>query len=351
MEFLSVDKNGYKVVFEEPTMYVDNEARGRSGHMTHAMAEFAPNCFIDFNSNCSAKRWGGHMPYGWVEYRTSYDGGETYSDVIELEYSKEAFLDGVHTISIEKAVGCDDGSIVALCLRNGAEYASFCEPWDTPTVIRSLDEGKSWTEPIECIPYKGRIYDAFYKDGVIYVLIFCNEHFLGSTDEHKYRLYKSFDNGLTFTEASVIPFNTLKRGYGSIVYDTKDVLHAYAYIQSDESIIDHAVSYDKGENWTVLEPCKVDRGARNPQTALIDGVLVLHGRSATVDSFVFYTSLDGSDWGEATVVAKTIPTGQYYSNNINLSDKDGNFLLVQYSESYNDARVNVKHLKLRIKKD
>ena len=40
----------YEVIFEEPTLYVDNESRKRSGHMTHAMAEFAPNCFIDFNS-------------------------------------------------------------------------------------------------------------------------------------------------------------------------------------------------------------------------------------------------------------------------------------------------------------
>lgn len=41
--------------------------------MSHAMAEFAQGRFIDFNSNCSAVRLGGHFPYGWVEYRISED--------------------------------------------------------------------------------------------------------------------------------------------------------------------------------------------------------------------------------------------------------------------------------------
>ncbi len=35
-------RDGYTVELEEPELYVDNAARGRSSHMTHAMAEFAP---------------------------------------------------------------------------------------------------------------------------------------------------------------------------------------------------------------------------------------------------------------------------------------------------------------------
>ena len=41
----------YTAELEAPEVYVDNEKRRRSGHMSHAMAEFAPNTFIDFNSN------------------------------------------------------------------------------------------------------------------------------------------------------------------------------------------------------------------------------------------------------------------------------------------------------------
>lgn len=350
MSYATITRDNYEVIFETPTVYVDNQARKRSGHMTHAMAEFAPNCFIDFNSNCSALRHNGHLPYGWIEYRISKDGGNTYSEVKDLEYSKQAFYDGIHVISVEKAVGCDDGSVVALCLRNCALDPYFCEPWDTPTVIRTTDQGETWSEPVECIPYQGRIYDALYHKGVIYVYIFCNEHFLGSTEEHKYRLYKSFDNGLTFQEASVVPFDTLRRGYGSIIFDQNDRLHAYTYIESDESIIDHAVSDDFGETWTILDQCSVPKGIRNPQTALIDGVFLMHGRSADTKSFVFYTSEDATNWDEGTYIATTVPTGQYYSNNINLKDEKGNFLLVQYSESYDGARVNAKHMKIRINK-
>lgn len=348
MYYAKIKRPDCEVVFEQPTVYVDNEARRRSGHMTHAMAEFAPNCFVDFNSNCSAVRHDGHMPYGWVEYRVSRDGGNSYSESRDLAYSVESFLDGIHSISVEKAVGCDDGSVVAFCLRNSALEPSYCEPWDTPTVIRSMDGGETWTEPVECIPYAGRIYDALYHKGVIYVYIFCNEHFLGSTEEHKYRVYKSVDNGLTFEEASVVPFDTFKRGYGSIIFDENDRLHAFAYIQSDESVIDHAVSDDYGVTWQVLEQCPVPEGVRNPQTALLDGVFLLHGRTADTEGFVFYTSEDATHWDSGTVVARTVPCGQYYSNNLNLSDEQGNFLLVQYSESYNGSRVNVKHMKIRV---
>ena len=90
-----IEHDGYTLIVEEPTVFVDNKARRRSGHMTHALAEFAPGCFIDFNSNCSAIRHEGHMPYGWVEYRISRDAGKTFSDFYTLQYSLDSFLDGI----------------------------------------------------------------------------------------------------------------------------------------------------------------------------------------------------------------------------------------------------------------
>ena len=83
-------QNDFSLVFSEPTVYVDNRARGRSGHMSHAMAEFAENCVIDFNSNCSAVIWEGHMPHGVIEYRVSRDAGVTWGGVKTLPYSVEA---------------------------------------------------------------------------------------------------------------------------------------------------------------------------------------------------------------------------------------------------------------------
>ena len=48
--------DNYEVIFEEPTLYVDNESRKRSGHMTHALAAFSDTEFIDFNSTETARR-------------------------------------------------------------------------------------------------------------------------------------------------------------------------------------------------------------------------------------------------------------------------------------------------------
>ena len=351
MEHTKIIREHYTAELEAPEIYVDNEKRRRSGHMSHAMAEFAPNSFIDFNSNCSAVLWNGHMPYGWVEYRISEDAGKTYSDIYTLQYSMDEFLDGVTMISVEKAVACDDGTIVALCLRNDGTHKYRCEPWDTPTFITSSDKGKTWSEPKVYSPYRGRTYDAFYHDGVIYVYHLCNEHFTGTLPEHVYRLYRSYDNGKTFEEASVLPIDPIGRGYGSILMDDKQVLHAYAYNVNAEEQMDHAVSYDFGKTWTLLEPCYLAKGIRNPQTALIDGVYVLHGRAGGLKGFVLYTSEDGSHWDEGTMLVHKEGVSAYYSNNINLKDEKGNFLLIQYSESYDGNRVNVMHQKLRIKKN
>ena len=85
-------KDNYTVELTDPVRYVDNEARKRSGHMTHAMCEFAPGKYINFNSNCSAYRANGHSAYGWIEYRTSEDAGKTYSKIYELEETKRSFL-------------------------------------------------------------------------------------------------------------------------------------------------------------------------------------------------------------------------------------------------------------------
>lgn len=351
MSYIEIKHDTYTVEIEEPTVYVDNQARGRSGHMSHAMAEFAPGCFIEFNSNCSKNRWDGHSPYGWIEYRISRDSGKTYSEIKKLPYSVECFEDGMHMISVEKAIACNDGSIVAICLRNIGTTMECCEPWSTPMVVRSLDEGKTWTEAVELCPYPGRPYDALYRDGVIYVLHLCHEEFLGTSEEHVYRLYRSTDNGKTFEEYSTLPIDPIRRGYGSILFDAEGKLHAYAYNEAAELDMDHAVSEDCGRTWTLLPPCHVAKGIRNPQTALIDGVYILHGRAADVKGFVLYTSLTPSNWDEGVFIVEKHGAYAYYSNNLNLTDEKGNFLLIQYSDTYEDAgKVNDMHVRVRVKK-
>ena len=353
-----INRKDYSIELSEPTVYVDNQSRGRSGHMTHALAEFAPGKFIDFNSNCSALRMGGHFPYGWVEYRISEDSGKTYSDIKTLGYSYKSFIDGINSISIEKAVGCDGGTIVAFCLRNDAMKPEFCEPWATPTFIRSCDAGESWSEPEEYSKYPGRTYDAVYHKGSIYVLHFCNPNFLGETDEHKYRIYKSVDSGKTFVEHCTVAMDTKGRSYASMIFDENDVLHVYAYNSLDEVNMDHIISRDFGETWETLKPSYVEKGIRNPQTAIVDGIFIAHGRSGDRGGFVLYSSVNGSDWDEGVFVEhKSFLAGAYYSNNLNLEDENGKFLLIQYSSPYTTGpdpnyvgTVNVKHMRLTIKK-
>lgn len=349
---MTIERKNYTIIFEEPTLYVDNKSRNRSGHMTHAMAEYAPGKMICFNSNCTAEKYWGHSTFGWVEYRLSEDGGKTYSEIYELPYSKKALYDGINTISVEKAVACDDGKIVAICLRNDAD--KLCQPWDTPMTVTSVDGGKTWTREKELCPYKGRVYDACVYNGVIYVLEFCNDgtgDFCGEKEEHVYRIFTSHNNAESFEEFCVVPIPSLGRGYGSMLFDDKGVLHVYAYNKNDEQRLDHIVSLDCGVTWEKPDVCFFKYGIRNPQTAQIDGVYVAHGRNKTSDGFVLYTSEDGYNWDEGCYIGHE-KGGCYYSNNIVLKDENGtNHLLIQYSEMYGkNACVNVKHIWMTVEK-
>jgi len=338
------------LVFSEPEIYVDNKARGRSGHMSHAMVEYAPGKIIDFNSNCSNKRCNGHAAFGWIEYRYSEDNGHTWGEIHELPYAKEQFFDGRNTISVEKALLCDDGTLVAFCLRNNALTEISCEPWDTPMCVRSFDYGKTWTEAVEVSPYKGRIYDARKYNGSLFFIMLCNDatdSFIGSKPEHVYRLYRSDDNGRSFYEASVVDMPSLGRGYGSMIFHPNGDLYAYTYILKQEDAMDLSISHDQGKTWERMPQVKVVKRIRNPQIAYLDGIYVLHGRAGSINNgFVFYTSEDGINWDDGMLFQPAI-NSCYYSNNLVLNGANGKHeLLIQYSHTFEFSRVNVMHTRL-----
>ncbi len=344
-----IELDGYTLNLSDPILYIDNQSRGRSGHMTHAMVQWAPGKIIDFNANCSARIHRGHSTFGWVEYRLSEDGGETFSDFHTFPYSWQSFIDGEHTISVEKAVGCDNGRIVAFCLRNCP--TTVCQPWGTPMVVCSDDGAQTWSDARELCNWAGRTYDAVYHKGVIYVLHFCNDgtgHFCGEKPEHVYRIYTSHDNAQTFQELCVVPIPSLGRGYGAMQFDDQDRLHVYAYNINDERHMDHVITEDFGRTWGDPETCYLDKAIRNPQTAWMDGLFLLHGRAENGRGFVLYASGDGSSWSEGTIIAPP-KLGCYYSNNLVLPAENGRSkLLIQYSDTYNNKQVNVKHMWLRI---
>lgn len=332
--------------FSEPEIYVDNEARGRSGHMSHAMANLKNGKYIVFNSNCSAARCNGHSAYGWIEYRISNDYCKTFGKVREFPFAKKSFEDGIFSVSVEKAVCCDDGTVVTFCLTNDMLRPICCDPHFTTRVVRSFDEGETWEEPTELCPYKGRVYDAIYHQGKIYVLFFCNEGDKSAAavdPEHVYRIYESSDSGATFQEVCVVPFGGVyHRFYGALTVNPEGALVAYAYDEGDECSMDYAVSPDFGKTWTEVGKSFLKNKMRNPQIGKLDGQYILHGR-AGVAGFVIYTSSDGITWDEGTLL-DTEKEYCYYSNNM-LVEEEGKpaRLLIQYSEGYHETRVNVMH--------
>lgn len=351
-----IKRKNYTVNLSDPILYIDNESRGRSGHMSHALAEFAPGKIIDFNANCSAVIHEGHSTFGWIEYRISEDGGETYSESYDFPFAKKHFLDGTHTVSVEKAIGCKNGRIVTFCLLN--DIHALCEPWVVPpVVITSDDGGKTWSKEKKVFPFCGRIYDAVYHKGNIYVVQFCNDariNFLGNKEEHIYRIYMSKDNGESFEELSVVPTNAIGRSYASLLFDATEKLHIYIYNVNDEHNPDHLVSEDFGKSWTSAQTCFLAKGSRNIQTALIDGVFVLHCRGEEVNrnKLALYTSKDGYTWDEGEFIDNTEHNTCFYSNNIIIKDNKGkNRLLIQYSHSYIRKCVNIRHMWLTIEKD
>ncbi len=331
----------------EPVIHADNEKEGRSGHIGHAMADLGGGKIIAFSANTSSKRVEGHAAFGYMEYRFSEDYGETFGEAHLFPYSCEVLMDGLHTVSVEKAVTLADGTLVVFCLMNSQSAPISCEPWTLPPrVVKSFDGGKTWGESTAFSIYNGRLYDAIERDGTVYALEFCNdaeESFLGSKPEHLYRLFVSTDGCESFRERSVIPFDTVGRGYGNLIFTPSGELIAYAYNVNAEDMLDFAISYDKGQSWELIGQTPVKHKIRNPQVGLLDGQFILHGRAgeseAGTGAFVIYTSADGIHWDEGKVLVEGRPAS-FYSENLTVTLPSGKQkMLVKYSENYRDPQI------------
>ena len=338
-----------KIIFTNREVFVDHQKNNRSGHLGHAMAQCKDGSLIAFYSNCSGVSGiefggAGHSMYGWVEYKRSFDRGLTWSEPKVLKYSYDSFLDGVYKIGCEKAVVCDDGTIVLFCLRSIGKYF---EPYATPVCLLSHDNGETWSEPISVSDERGRMYDAIYRNGRVYLLEFCNstdKGFICAEEDKFYKIFASDDNGQSFYEYSTIPFNTMGHAYGNMIFRSDGSLVFYAYNAKDEYNLTALESNDDGKTWGEPFKVPVKKIARNPQVGYVNGQYILHGRSEEGVNFVFYHSKDGINWDEGTIVNEGRIGGCYYSNNIPIKGADGkDRLLVQYSESYHRAQTNIMH--------
>lgn len=329
--------------------FKDHRPENRSGHLSHALVEYAPGKVLAFYSNCSGKRnrWApGHNGFGWLEYRRSADYGETWGAPVVFDYSMKCLLNEPYTVSCEKAVSPAENTIVALCIRN--ENPDGWEPYLQPVAVISQDGGDTWGEPIEITPEKGRIYDAFVKDGVIYLLMQANSDFLSSKPEHRYELMKSEDGGHTYSLVSVFPYLP-GRAYGSMVLRPDGSLVVYIYNAGDEFNMDYFISRDMGKTWEEQGKSYCARRIRNPQVAYTGENYILHGRSGCVGKllpmdFVFYTSPDGIHWDEGIILCTVPGATAYYSNNLVLTRPDGRKRVIIQSSVPNgtgNGRVNI----------
>ena len=350
----------------EPVIHADNEAKKRSGHMGHGMTEFAPGKVIALSANTSAVRGVGHEHYGWMDYAISEDYGNTFSEPKPLPYAMQTFLDGECTISVEKAVTTADGQIAAFCLRWRICGFEGIPLWGIPMVVLSADGGKTWGEAKQVSGYAGRIFDAVCYEGDVYALEFCNPTgSMGEKPEHKYRLFKSEDNCESFELISIVPFDTLGRTYGNMIFTPEGDLIVYAYDKNDERGMDYIISHDKGETWEEPGKCYMKNRIRNPQIGYLDGQYYCTARAGQIEydgelrgEFVIYTSADGIHWDDGKILIKGRPCC-FYSENLTLTMPDGSTkMLLKYSENYDvevpgceTGRVNSMMLQITTCKD
>jgi len=333
-------------------LFANHQPQGRSGHMGHALVEYAPGKLLAFYPNCSAEdpRYQGHSGYGWMEYKRSLDGGESWSEPIIEPHSKALFdLHKGRTMMCEKAVCTESGRIVLFYLvcdmiTNGHIW----EPYFEPRTAYSDDGGESWSEDTLLIHEAGRVYDALYKDGIIYALFYSNAELPGIAhlQEHDYKLLVSEDNGLTFRERSILPFqSTINCLYGTMSFREDGSLIAYIYDATDEYNLKYVISEDAGFHWSVNRRAFFEKKIRNPQITLFDGVWFCHGRSGSFGEntghFVLYTSPDGVHWDEGTVMCYATQGAGAYSNNL-IVHRPGNKerLIIQTSHAYLQNRTN-----------
>ena len=336
-------------------LFVDHASAGRSGHLGHALVEYGPGKILAFYANCSDFKKG-HSGDGWMEYKRSEDGGRSWSESAVLEYSKQVYdSDPEHSVMFEKALRAEDGALVLFGLEcRGKGW----EPLAVPSYLRSTDSGHTWEPARPMGDEPARIWDAVHHAGDILVLELCNDSTIqwhGNLPEHHYALHASEDNGLTFTRRSILPFDVIGRGYGTMETLPDGRLIACVYNIDDENNLDYVTSDDGGRSWSTVQTTFMAKKIRNPQMVRFREGYVLHGRSGEkkgkgARNFALYTSRDGINWDDGRFMRMGEAGAGAYSNNLVVHDPETGEvqgLLIQASHAYHEYMTNVLHWWLR----
>ena len=350
----------------EGILFADLQKENRSGHLGHALAEYAPGKILAFYPNCSAEDpvLCGHSGNGWMEYRRSVDGGETWSDPIPEPNSRALFEAHCgRTLMCEKAVCTASGRVVLFYLQCDITNDDCWEPFRNPLYAVSDDGGQTFSPPRCFAEEAGRIYDARYHDGVIYVLFQRGAACITETAENDpmaltdrdgnvdsgLLLYVSMDDGERFTLRSRIPFsNTNQVYYGTMTFRPDGSLLVYTYDRYDEHNLKYNVSGDCGRTWGVNRRAFFEKRLRNPQIVYFGGEYLIHGRSGNYGReehrkhFVLYVSKDGIHWDEGHYLHMAKAGYDAYSNNlvVHMPGRPET-LLIQASCAYEGNKTNV----------
>ncbi|MBW2023548.1 MAG: exo-alpha-sialidase [Deltaproteobacteria bacterium] len=349
-------------------LFVDHSKNNRSGHLGHALVEYEDGKILAFYPNCSDDN-GGHSAVGWMEFKRSLDGGQTWGSPQVLAFSKELFESGQGKSAMaskelfesgqgksamaEKAVLTDQGEIVLFYLICDISENPLWQPYWMPLFSKSADGGKTWSDPKPLCSTRGRVYDAVYHNGEIMILHFANDatvSWTGTTKDHVYEFYVSDDGGETFYRRSILPFNTLNRGYGSLGFLEDGKMIAYVYNRSDEYNLDYITSADGGRTWSGVNTAYFSRKIRNPQFIAFDGKYYMHGRSGAYGegsgNMILYMSDDGVHWDNGVYLRMREAGAGAYSNSIVVGSKNNktkNRLLIQASHAYKGNMTNILH--------
>jgi len=339
----------------EGILFVDHSLNDRSGHLGHAMVEYAPGKVLAFYADCSATQPPlGHSAHGWMKYKRSLDGGITWSEAEHEPNSKASFdrTDGTTTLFIEKAVLTDTGRIVIFYVQCDLTVKGHMwEPYKQPLFAYSDDQGATWSKPIPLHPDPGRVYDAILRDGTIYVLLKTGAD-VEICGDAPYYLLVSTDNAESWSVRSTVDFDRVQDTfYGAMIFRPDGSLIAYAYDLNDEHNLKYTISTDLGNTWSATRRCFFEKRIRNPQIAWFGGRYILHGRSGSrSDSrvvgghLILYTSKDAVNWDEGHYLRMREARAGAYSENVTIHLPGGKErLLIQSSHAYHLYKTNVIH--------